>query len=130
MSMQTPTPGPKPASTPTSESAYLQCESCAVFAIHTVSYAGRLLVSTRCTACGAVVAGDAAEARARYMRDLEHRLQSKPRRMLRRAVDDPKGFVATLPAKVAAQPGKLAREWRTLLSATRARGSRPTPPTE
>ncbi|MGH8888256.1 MAG: hypothetical protein ACRDV3_00670 [Acidothermaceae bacterium] len=128
--MSTQGPDPRPASSPTSESAYLQCESCAAFAVHTVSYAGRLLVSTRCTSCDAVVSGDAGEARARYMRDLEHRLQSKPRRMLRRAVDDPKGFVATLPAKAAAQPGKLAREWRTLFSATRARGSGPTPPTD
>jgi hypothetical protein len=125
--MPVPKPTPKPPSTPASESARLYCESCATLAVHTVFYAGRLLVSTRCEACAAVVSGDASEARARYLRDLEHRLQSKPRRMLRQAVHDPKGFVATLPAKVATKPGKLAREWRTLFTAVRTRGG-PTPP--
>jgi len=109
----------------TSESAYLHCESCHQLAVHTVHYAGRLVVSTRCEACRTVVARDAGEARTEYLRDLEQRLQSKPRRLLRRALSDPKGFVTTLPTRVAAQPSKLAREWRTLLTASRTRNAEP-----
>ena len=121
-------PLPPPASTPTSERAHLLCEECGDLAIHDVQYAGRLVVSSVCTSCGAVTSADTTDARTRYLRDLEHRLQSKPRRLLRRALDDPKGFVATLPTKVVAQPTKLAREWRTLFGAPRARGTRRTPP--
>ena len=106
---------------PDIESAYLTCESCGTLAVHAVSYAGRLVVSTRCSACGTVVARDPAQARTEYFHDLEQRLQSKPQRLLRHALRDPKGFLTTLPAKVAAQPRKLAREWRNLASASRTR---------
>lgn len=113
----------------TSESARLRCESCGVLAVHTVEYAGRLIVATHCAACGVTMSRDSADARAEYLRDLEHRLQSKPRRVLRRAVRDPKGFVATLPTKLVAQPKKLAREWRAVFSASRVHDSQPpTPP--
>lgn len=113
----------------TSESAHLRCETCGALAVHTVEYAGRLIVATRCMACGVTVSRDSADARAEYLRDLEHRLQSKPRRVLRRALRDPKGFAATLPTKVVSQPKKLAREWRALFSASRMHDSQPpTPP--
>lgn len=112
-------------SIPASEVAYLRCAACGHLAIHTVQYAGRLIVSTACGSCSAVVSRAPAEAWAEYLRDLEHRLQSKPRRVLRRALNDPKGFLTTLPKKVALQPSKLAREWRALVAASRDRGDNP-----
>lgn len=117
---------------PISESAYLRCESCGVLAVHTVQYVGRLVISTCCSSCGAFVARNPAEARAEYLRDLEHRLQSKPRRLIRRALTDPKGFVTTLPRKLATQPGKLAREWRALTATSRLHDDKPpmSPPSE
>jgi hypothetical protein len=111
------------------EAAYLRCESCGDLSLHTVEYAGRLLVATTCGGCGATVSRNAAEARAEYLRDLEQRLQSKPARVMRRALRDPKGFVTTLPTKMAAQPRKLLREWRAVFSASQPHdGEPPAPP--
>ncbi len=112
-------------SSPVAETAHLRCEACGRLALHAVQYAGRLVVSTQCGSCGSIVARDPAEARAEYLRDLEHRLQSKPARVLKRALSDPKAFLTTLPRKVAMQPTKLAREWRALLAASRTRGEKP-----
>ena len=50
-----------------------------------------------------------------YLRDLEHRLLTKPQRTLRRALQDPVEFVVTLPGALARQPVKLVRELRSLL---------------
>jgi len=50
-----------------------------------------------------------------YVRDLEQRLASKPRRMWRRAARDPLGYARQLPGAIIRQPAKFLRELRELL---------------
>jgi hypothetical protein len=101
------------------QSAYLTCQACGNLAVHEVRYVGRLIVATVCGCCGATVSRDPAEAQAEYLRDIEQRLLSKPRRLVRRAIHDPRGFAATLPRKLLDQPRKLAAEWRFVRQARR-----------
>jgi DNA-directed RNA polymerase subunit N (RpoN/RPB10) len=97
------------------ERAHLTCSSCGQVAEHELRYAGRLLHSTRCTACGHVVRHDQRDLYSAYLRDLEQRLVTKPRRLARRAVHEPGRFVTDLPRAILRQPVKLAGELWTLL---------------
>lgn len=67
------------------ERAVLTCSSCGVEADHELRYTGRLLHSTRCTECGHVLRHDQREFYTAYLRDLEHRVASKPMRLMRAA---------------------------------------------
>ncbi len=98
-----------------SEHAVLTCSACGVQADHELRYTGRLLHSTRCTECGHVVRHDERDLYVAYLRDLEHRLASKPRRLARAAARDPHAFVRGLPGAVVRQPVKLATELWTLV---------------
>ena len=97
-----------------SEHAVLVCSSCGVKADHELRYTGRLLHSTRCAECGHVVRHDERDLYIAYLRDLEHRLASKPRRLARAAARDPVAFVRGLPRALVRQPVKLATELWTL----------------
>jgi hypothetical protein len=90
--------------------ADLSCETCGQVTDHELRYAGRLLEWTRCTVCGTQVEVRPRALMPAYARDLEHRLASKPRRMWRRWRRDPVGYTVGLPAAIARQPVKLARE--------------------
>jgi hypothetical protein len=97
------------------EHAHLTCSACGRVTEHDLRYAGRLLHSTRCTACGHVVRHEQRDLYSAYLKDLEQRLVTKPRRLARRAARDPRTFVAGLPRAVLRQPVKLAGELWTLL---------------
>lgn len=99
----------------TTEYAELLCDSCGMTCEHELRYAGRLLESTRCTNCGHIVELEQRVLLPAYLHDLEHRVASKPARMLRRAHDERAGFLRSLPRAVARQPAKLARELWTVL---------------
>jgi hypothetical protein len=101
--------------------AYLRCSACGTHTLHEVSYVGRLLYAIRCTACGHEVRHGDQDFAGRYLLDLEHRLLTKPRRLVRRARYQPLSFARSLPAAVARQPGKLRAELRTVLADVRRR---------
>ncbi|RJK97748.1 hypothetical protein [Vallicoccus soli] len=92
----------------------LTCVACGQESPHELVVVGRLLHSTRCTACGHVVRHEQRDLMATYLRDLEHRLLTKPQRLVRRALTEPATFLLTLPGAVLRQPGKLLEELRTL----------------
>jgi len=96
------------------ELAELHCETCDQVTEHELHYTGRLLESVRCTVCGAHLDVPARDMLGSYLADLEHRVASKPGRMVRRAGRDPLGFVLQLPAAIARQPGKFLRELRSI----------------
>ena len=97
------------------EQADLDCEVCNRVTDHELHYTGRLLDSVRCTRCGTHVELSTRALLPAYALDLEHRLASKPRRVLRRVSRDPVGYLWQLPAAVLRQPVKFLREFRDLL---------------
>jgi hypothetical protein len=94
--------------------ADLDCEVCGRTTEHELVYGGRLLESVRCTVCNTHLDVPTREMVPAYLLDLEKRVASKPRRMLRRASRDPLGFARQLPGAVLRQPAKFAEELRTL----------------
>ena len=97
------------------ENADLLCEVCDLVTQHELHYTGRLLDSVRCTRCDSHVELSSRALIPAYAMDLEHRLASKPRRMLRRISQDPVGFLRQLPRAVLRQPRKFVTEFRGLL---------------
>ena len=95
--------------------ADLECEACGRVTEHELRYAGRLLESTRCTRCGTLTEVTGRARVPAYVHDLEHRVLSKPARMLRRVTRDPGAYVRGLPRALARQPGKFLGELRELL---------------
>ena len=67
--------------------------------LHEVTYAGRLLASTLCSNCGHRIAKDLAGLRRAYIADVEHRILTKPGRMLRRVIHHPVSFARGLPGR-------------------------------
>jgi hypothetical protein len=92
----------------------LRCSGCDGEHLHEVTYAGRLIAATVCDNCGHLLAKDLPELRRAYVADIEHRVLTKPIRMLRRAVAHPFAFARDLPGAVLTKPGKLEAEWRVL----------------
>ena len=98
-----------------SSTTELTCVACGQECEHELVIVGRLLQSTRCSACGHVVRHEQRDLMSAYLRDLEHRLLTKPQRLVKRAVAEPLTFLVGLPAAVLRQPGKLLEELRTVL---------------
>ena len=96
------------------ETAELHCETCDAVTDHELHYTGRLLESTRCTVCGTHLDVPPRDMLPTYLADLEQRIVSKPRRMLRRAGQDPMGFLRSVPGAVVRQPAKLLGELRSI----------------
>jgi hypothetical protein len=94
--------------------AELHCAQCDKETLHTIVYAGRLLVSSTCQICGMQVKHESNDLRFHYVKDLEHRLITKPRRLWRRFWRTPVTLTITLPKKVMQQPAKLWNEIKTL----------------
>jgi hypothetical protein len=92
----------------------LTCVSCGHEGPHELVMAGRLFQSSRCLACGYVLRHEQRDLMSAYVWDLEHRLLTKPRRMLLRAIREPVTFARQFPAAVLHQPKKLLGEVRTL----------------
>lgn len=97
------------------EEAELHCEVCTRLTDHELHYTGRLLDSVRCTQCGTHVELSSRALIPAYALDLEQRLASKPRRVIRRIVRDPTGYLRQLPRAVLRQPMKFLSEFRGLL---------------
>ncbi|WP_210650092.1 hypothetical protein [Nocardioides sp. SYSU D00065] len=95
--------------------AELHCEVCNQLTDHELHYTGRLLDSVRCTRCGTHVELSSRALIPAYAMDLEHRLVSKPRRMMRRIARDPVGYLRQLPGSALRQPRKFLNEFRELL---------------
>lgn len=93
----------------------LACAQCGSTQRHELHYAGRLLVSSRCVACGEMLRRSDSELWIAYLKDLAQRAQTKPRRMITRIAHEPMRFLSELPFAVLAKPIRLAREIRTLL---------------
>ena len=96
-------------------STVLTCSSCGQEADHELVYVGRLLHSTRCSACGTVIRHEQRDLMRTYLLDLEHRLVTKPGRMARTAATSPVDFARGLPGALLRQPRKMLSELRTLL---------------
>ena len=92
----------------------LACHRCAGEHLHEVTYAGRLLASTVCSNCGHTVAKDLPGLRRAYLADVEHRVRTKPRRMLRRVIRHPVAFALDLPGALLVKPAKMEAELRVL----------------
>ena len=99
----------------TPEYAELVCAVCGQTCEHELRHVGRLLHTTTCTNCGHVVEVLPSSMLPAYLHDLEHRVVSKPTRLVRRARQDPVRFVLGLPTAVLRQPVKLTREFVALL---------------
>ncbi|MFC4000795.1 hypothetical protein ACFS2C_12060 [Prauserella oleivorans] len=98
----------------TVEYATLACHDCGLETQHQLAYAGRLLVVTTCTRCGNSIERD---VRERYLRDLRHRVTSKPGRMLRRFRRHPVSFAGSLPRTTVLKPWELLDEIRLVWTA-------------
>lgn len=96
------------------EIADLQCETCDQVTEHELLYTGRLLDSVRCTVCGAHLDVPPRDMLPSYLADLEHRVASKPLRMMRRLGKDPVGYARRLPGAIARQPAKFLDELRSI----------------
>jgi hypothetical protein len=92
----------------------LACHHCDGEHLHEVTYAGRLLAATVCSNCGHRIAKDLPELRRAYITDVEHRVLTKPRRMLRRVIRHPVAFALDLPGALLVKPAKLEAELRVL----------------
>jgi hypothetical protein len=92
--------------------AELMCSACGECSIHELDYAGRLLVSSRCTSCGHVMERD---VRHGYAGDLRQRVVSKPARMLRRFRRHPLSYTLALPGSIAAKPIRMLDELQRVL---------------
>lgn len=99
----------------TIEHAQLYCETCEKVTNHELHYAGRLLESVRCPVCETQFELSQRALLPAYVRDLESRIVSKPRRMMNRAARDPLGFARQLPGAILRQPRKFAREFWNLI---------------
>jgi hypothetical protein len=96
------------------ELAELYCETCDRVTEHELRYSGRLLESISCTVCGTHLDVPPREMLPSYLADLEQRVVSKPRRLARRASQDPVGFVRALPRAIVRQPVKILAELRSI----------------
>lgn len=95
-------------------SAELHCAQCDQETLHTLVYAGRLLVSSTCQVCQMQVKHEPGDLRVHYIKDLEHRIVTKPGRLWRRFWAAPLALLWTLPKKIMQQPRKLWNEVKTL----------------
>src|SRR4029450_11616125 len=92
----------------------LDCGHCSGEPLHEVTSAGRLLASTVCSNCGHRIAKDLSVLRRAYLADVEQRIRTKPRRILRRVIPHPVPFALNLPGAMLAKPAKMEAELRVL----------------
>jgi Zn ribbon nucleic-acid-binding protein len=94
--------------------ANIMCTHCSAETEHELVYVGRILATTRCLTCGHEVRHEPGDLLPTYLRDLEHRLITKPFRMARRARSD-RSFMRSLPRAILRQPRKLWDDLRLLM---------------
>ncbi len=95
-------------------SAELHCAHCDQETLHTLVYAGRLLVSSTCETCQTQVRHEPADLRIHYVRDLEHRIVTKPFRLWRRFWKSPRAVFWGFPKQAVGQPRKFWNEVKEL----------------
>jgi hypothetical protein len=95
--------------------AELDCSACGNRAEHELSYAGRILATTRCLQCGHLERHEQGQLRADYLADLSQRIVSKPVRMARRLQRHPVRFLMAMPLSVARKPIRMITEVRHIL---------------
>jgi len=101
------------------QNVLLMCSICNRETTHHVHYAGRILAHAKCTACGTVMQQSPTVLRKAYIRDLEHRVSTKPWRLVRRILKDPMYLFTGVPKAIRKQPGKFAKEARELRDTTK-----------
>jgi hypothetical protein len=99
----------------TTRTVILTCGNCGREGTHELIYAGRILASTQCRACGYTLRHPRDDLGPAYLHDVEQRIVSKPYRMLRRLRRHPVKFVLDLPGAVVEKPRKLLDEVRPLI---------------
>lgn len=92
----------------------LACGICMRETEHEVHYAGRILAHAKCTACGTVFRQTPGELRKNYVKDLEHRVATKPWRLVARILRDPGYLFTGLPKALRRQPRKFLDEAKEL----------------
>ena len=92
----------------------LQCSMCGRECEHEVHYAGRILANAKCTACGTVMRQNAVDLRKAYVKDLEHRVTTKPWRIVQRILREPTYLFGGLPRAIKRQPRKFLKEAKEL----------------
>ncbi len=98
------------------EQAVMSCATCRRETVHSISYAGRIIVNSRCTYCGKVTPFVGHSLPLDYLHDLRLRVQSKPERIAHRAFRHPLRVARSLPRDIARQPGKLMHEVKVAFS--------------
>ena len=101
---------------PESITATLECTHCKTETLHELVYVGRLLASTTCTVCKTKVEHEADDLRVAYVKDLEHRIKTKPFRLWRRFWRNPTQTVTQFPGKALKQPRKFWAEIKNLFN--------------
>ena len=89
----------------------MECAHCKTETLHTLVYVGRLLASTTCTVCKTKVSHESDDLRIAYVKDLEHRIKTKPFRLWRRFKQNPTQTMAEFPGKALKQPRKFWSEF-------------------
>lgn len=111
--------------TPTHLRIYLQCQQCCAETVHDLSYAGRLLVDARCTACGRTMSLSSDALLRDYLGDLAHRVSTKPYRLAVKARSHPLNLLRQMPVATLRQPRKLLNEAKVVVAHYRNRGDQP-----
>lgn len=94
--------------------AKLDCTHCHKETVHELVYAGRLLVSTTCSICHTRVEHESNDLWNNYIKDLEHRIATKPVRLWKRLWRTPTTLIWNLPKATFGKPFKMLREYRNL----------------
>lgn len=98
--------------------ADMSCVQCGEVTPHDFVYVGRILASTTCSRCGHQVTHEHKDLVPTYIKDLEHRIATKPFRMLRRARWE-RGFLWSIPRAILRQPRKFLDDLRMLFRRNR-----------
>lgn len=98
----------------------LACPRCGGDQLHAVYYAGPLLLRTVCAKCGVQIGPNPETLYHEYLRSLEHRALTKPRRVFHYATAHPRDFAVHLPGSLVTKPFKLYDEWVALRSKVKA----------
>jgi hypothetical protein len=92
----------------------LTCSRCGLESLHRVSYVGPILMEVACASCGLITRNTHDEIYHAYLHELESRVRSKPRRVLRAATRSPREFTLHLPYSLLTKPYRLGEELASL----------------
>lgn len=90
----------------------LRCPGCGRCAVHELTYAGRMFVSSRCGSCGYAFECDVLPL---YFDDLVRRVASKPASMVRGFRQHPLSYLCGLPVLAITKPVGVLDELRRVI---------------